>query len=306
MDFLKSAVYQNHFADTTNHLDFALVIIPRLNCSHLFVIPALTVMICHSCAGDLFLIVFMIQKTRLAMSGSQIQVMVGSSLWMTYHRFISATYQTSCDLCSQCDNEPSRCLRSFPACDYDFEDNTCIERFTETNSPPCDPCSECNGEPLNCFQSYPVCVYDRKEEVCYERFTETNPLPCYPCSKCDDYPKDCLQSFPHCYYDGKNKACQEDWCDTEQTIMNDCNIDCLGHGPTLGPEFDSVEQLFTSVPNISGNGFVTNWNISSGPTGQAINLKCPKADPALDADVVCEKGRWVVPDSIKDVCGTQN
>ena len=66
---------------------------------------------------------------------------------------------------------------------------------------------------------------------------------------------------------------------------------------------------------------VTNWNISSGPTGQAINLKCPKADPALDADVVCEKGknflivnlnhssstgRWVVPDSIKDVCGTQN
>jgi len=218
----------------------------------------------------------------------------------------TATYQTSCDPCSQCDNEPNRCLRSFPVCDYDFEDNTCIKRYTETNSPPCDPCSECNGYPLNCFQSYPVCVYNRKEQVCYERFTETNPLPCTPCSQCDNDPKDCLQSFPDCFYDRKNETCQVNWCNTNQTIMNDCNIDCIGQWPTLGPEFELVYQNFTSVSNISGNGFVTNWIISSGPPGQAINLKCPKADPALDADVVCEKGRWVVPDRIKNVCGTQN
>ena len=30
MDFLKTAAYQNHFADTTHHLDFALTIIPKL------------------------------------------------------------------------------------------------------------------------------------------------------------------------------------------------------------------------------------------------------------------------------------
>merc|ERR1712106_187095 len=89
----------------------------------------------------------------------------------------------------------------------------------------------------------------------------------------------------------------------QKTLMDNCNINCVGNKPVSSPP--GLPDEFTST-FISPNNFATTWTIlAGGLIGETFTLKCPNASPALDATSLCQTdGEWSVPPAIEVVCGS--